>query len=981
VPLELARGRGMDADVAREREGHAIEATRTSARELTFAFVISIVERIRDASKEGRSRKDASARRARALGDAHAAYATEVRDAYGKTTTTRRDAHDFMRLLVPGMDGERKGFGMKHDALARGVADAFGMAKASANRRKMEAWKMTKGSLPEVVYEVLKEGHGAQGGDRRGWVTVGDVNDALDAAAASGTNEERAKVLRRLFLAMDAMEVKWVCAIILKEMKLNMGDKLILRHYHRDAETLWDWTSNLRRVCEDLSSPETRLKHTDIEVGQGLINPQLAQRKNTVDAVYKALKGKQFVIETKFDGERIQVHRNGDVVQYWTRNMNDFGPRGYDVLDGLFRHGPKRCILDGELLVWNKLRQEWYPFGALKTLILGANQRKGKDELFPLNVNELAKSGKDADDEDGPDGNLHGSKYAWYAENVKKVTYGDLEIVYVPFDVLYIDDGSVRHLKLSERHDILRERIKETTVVCGNIKARTQLVLPDSEYSRVGTTKEDIEHDLLRAMDKGEEGLVIKELAGPWIAGDRSANWMKIKPDYLKTEDIDVLLIGGYYGAGAQRGGKISQFLVGIIDSTADPAPAAGSPRIMSFCKVGTGMSNSELDDIRTHLADFMHLGAPPQSYNVTGAYGENPDVWIWPPERSIVVQVKGDIRLIPTKTFASGYSLRFPRVTGLRYDKKWSDIFTHADLVQAIDEEKVKFNVDVNDSRPGAHARHKRVKTNAQSTLLPAHLMPVDVSGVVRESDIFKNMQVYIVNAESREQKQQLFKQVIAKGGTTSEFWHEKVTHSVAAKREGEKFIAACSKGDVYTIAWLQQCIREGRLVPPRPRHRLHLATSTWYSSGGKMDRYGDDHLDICNEDDIRALLEQVGDQSARWHNAEIPAVTTLTRDYPQLFAHMKYFTFRECVFEIEDTPHEDKGFRSSLFPAVLKCERQNIEYLLRLHGGTIAPENRSGTHLLRPYDQEYYKFEDDSRTTVSLGWVLKSIEARETL
>ena len=30
---------------------------------------------------------------------------------------------------------------------------------------------------------------------------------------------------------------------------------------------------------------------------------------------------------------------------------------------------------------------------------------------------------------------------------------------------------------------------------------------------------------------------------------------MKIKPDYLKTEDLDVLLIGGYYGAGEMRGG------------------------------------------------------------------------------------------------------------------------------------------------------------------------------------------------------------------------------------------------------------------------------------------------------------------------------------------------------------------------------------------------------------------------------------------
>ena len=64
--------------------------------------------------------------------------------------------------------------------------------------------------------------------------------------------------------------------------------------------------------------------------------------------------------------------------------MNDFGPRGYDVMDGLFRHLPKRCILDGELLVWNKLREQWYPFGALTNLINAANLRKSRDELFPL---------------------------------------------------------------------------------------------------------------------------------------------------------------------------------------------------------------------------------------------------------------------------------------------------------------------------------------------------------------------------------------------------------------------------------------------------------------------------------------------------------------------------------------------------------------------------------------------------------------------
>ena len=190
-------------------------------------------------------------------------------------------------------------------------------------------------------------------------------------------------------------------------------------------------------------------------MGQGLVNPQLAKRQNSVDAVYKALKGKQFVVETKFDGERIQIHKDG-AINYWTRNMNDFGPRGYDVMDGLFRHLPKRCILDGELRV-EQAPGAMVSFRALKNLINAANLRKSRDELFPLMTHLDDRDGNGDDGTADP----RSSKYAWYAENVKKLTYGDLELVYVPFDILYIGDESIRHLKLSERHEKLRESVRQ----------------------------------------------------------------------------------------------------------------------------------------------------------------------------------------------------------------------------------------------------------------------------------------------------------------------------------------------------------------------------------------------------------------------------------------------------------------------------------------------------------------------------------------
>lgn len=48
--------------------------------------------------------------------------------------------------------------------------------------------------------------------------------------------------------------------------------------------------------------------------------------------------------------------------------MIDHGPRGYWAFDKavLAQVIPTKCILDGELVVWNKLRKCFVPFGAYR---------------------------------------------------------------------------------------------------------------------------------------------------------------------------------------------------------------------------------------------------------------------------------------------------------------------------------------------------------------------------------------------------------------------------------------------------------------------------------------------------------------------------------------------------------------------------------------------------------------------------------------
>ena len=56
-------------------------------------------------------------------------------------------------------------------------------------------------------------------------------------------------------------------------------------------------------------------------------------------------------------------------------------------------------------------------------------------------------------------------------------------------------------------------------------------------------------------------------------------------------------------------------------------------------------------------------------------------------------------------------------------------------------------------------------------------------------------------------------------------------------------------------TPEWLRECVAEGRVVEPRPRHRLHLSRATVDAAEGRVDSLGDAHDVDVNREDLRAL------------------------------------------------------------------------------------------------------------------------------
>ncbi|XP_064095629.1 DNA ligase 4-like [Macrobrachium nipponense] len=186
-------------------------------------------------------------------------------------------------------------------------------------------------------------------------------------------------------------------------------------------------------------------------------------------------------------------------------------------------------------------------------------------------------------------------------------------------------------------------------------------------------SKEDVIKILNEAIDNREEGVVLKDPDSVYRPASRKAGWIKVKPEYVDSlvPELDLLIIGAYYGKG-RRQGVLSHFLLAVAVET-EPG---GKPReFHSICRVGSGYTVAELSD----LVDKLTPHTSRQQPSGVIVSREKPDIWI-NPVKSCVVQVRA-AEVVKSLLYQTGVTLRFPRVEKVRYDKPWYDILTTKEL------------------------------------------------------------------------------------------------------------------------------------------------------------------------------------------------------------------------------------------------------------------------------------------------------------
>jgi len=98
------------------------------------------------------------------------------------------------------------------------------------------------------------------------------------------------------------------------------------------------------------------------ELSRGAVPPDPADAGQAADDVADALTrlGGEAAFEHKLDGARIQVHKSGDEVRVFSRQLNDVTPAVPEVVEAVRRLATSTdAILDGEAIA---LRPDGMPF-------------------------------------------------------------------------------------------------------------------------------------------------------------------------------------------------------------------------------------------------------------------------------------------------------------------------------------------------------------------------------------------------------------------------------------------------------------------------------------------------------------------------------------------------------------------------------------------------------------------------------------------
>ena len=345
-------------------------------------------------------------------------------------------------------------------------------------------------------------------------LTVNFVFNQLRKLATISGNRSTAKKISNileLLSSASALEAKYICRTILEELRIGVGEGIIRDAISQAfgvdkavAERAHMLTNDLGLVAKVAKTEgEEGLKLLSLVPGRP-VKPMLAQLSDGIEISINEMGCA--LCETKYDGFRMQVHKNGDEITLFTRRLENVTlamPEAVDLIREAFPD--EDFIAEGEIIA----------------------TRDGKPLPFQNILQRVRR------------------KY-----NIEEAMEQVPIKIYL-YDLLYFKEPTI------DEPIIRRREILEEIVDCSNPNISLSTLV------KVGPDNIDDAVDLFnKSIEGGHEGIMIKNCSEPYIPGIRGKKMLKLKAE---PETLDAVVVGGTKGIG-KRGNFIGSYLLALRD-------------------------------------------------------------------------------------------------------------------------------------------------------------------------------------------------------------------------------------------------------------------------------------------------------------------------------------------------------------------------------------------------------------------------------
>jgi len=405
------------------------------------------------------------------------------------------------------------------------------------------------------------------------------------------SQEKKLAYLAKLFVAANEKEAVYLSRIILEKMRTGVGEGVIrdsiAKIYSVPSKSIDDayfLVNNWGVVAK--AAKDKNLEKLGIEPFTP-IKVMLAQKVRNLEEGFSTV-GKPCALEYKYDGFRMQVHKVGNKVKIFTRRLDNVTEQFPFIMEAVKKNVEGDCIIEGETV--GIKGEKYLPFQQISRRI----KRK-------YNIEEMAKK---------------------------------IPVVLHLFDILYKNGKTLLNTPFEKRRKVLEDIVKEDEKL-----VLAKQIIADSEEEGNAFYKE--------ALDKGNEGIMMKNLNAPYQPGSRVGYMIKLKP---VLETLDLVIIGAEWGEG-RRAHWLATFLLACKDEEGNFVPIG---------KVGTGIT----DEMFQNFTDVLKESIISQ---------KGKEVVLKP---ELVVEIAYE-EIQRSPKYESGFALRFPRVIRIREDKGPDDIDT----------------------------------------------------------------------------------------------------------------------------------------------------------------------------------------------------------------------------------------------------------------------------------------------------------------